>query len=545
MQNSAHIVMGATLAITALFAPVLRGQTTATCNGLPATIVATVPGQIMGTQGDDVIVGTAGADQIFGLGGKDTICGRGGNDQFTGGDGDDSLFGEAGNDTFIWNPGDDNDTIEGSTETDTIQMNGAIVAETFELSANGNRLRFLRNIANVVLDAGGVERVNVEARGGSDLIVVSDLAGTGVQQVALDMEGFDNSNTPDGQTDSIIAFGGTGDDQITIAGSGNKLNITGTAAAIEIRNPDGPLDTLSVQSGEGNDRISAQNLLAGLINLTIEGGQGNDTITGSRAFDNLVGGEGDDVFVWTVGLPADGIPDASGTDTLQIVGTAVADNIVLSAAPIGVGVFNSVDGVAFQAAVEQVTLQAGRGADQISVTALAGSTLQQITIDLRSSPAGTVGDAYADAVVVNGTPAADNISISGSTGSLAINGLAPTIIVQGSERARDTLMVNTGSEADVLDAQGLVADMIRLTVRGGPGVDTITGTLADDVFLWFPGDGNDVIEGGLGNDVLQFAGSTIGENIGLTANGSRLRFTRDIANIVLDLNSWSASPSQF
>ena len=537
MQKSMYIVMRATLGLAALSASGLSGQTVPTCNGLPATIVATAPGQIMGTQGDDVIVGTAGADQIFGLGGKDTICGRGGNDQITGGDGDDSLFGEAGNDTFIWNPGDDNDRIEGSTETDTLQMNGANVGETFDLSANADHLRFTRNIGNVVLDVAGVERVNVEARGGADLISVSHLAGTGVQKVTFDLEGLDNGNTPDAQPDSLFVFASGGDDQITVAGTGNKINITGTTPAIEILNPEIALDTLSIQTLAGNDQISAQGLAAGLIKLTIEGGPGNDILTGSKDADALVGGEDNDTFIWTVGLPADLIAGDGGIDTLLVKGTPVADSLFLAAAPLEVQVSNVTDGVTIVAAVEQVNVEAGRGADHLTVSTLAGSTLQNITLDLRPTAAGTVGDAYADTIVVNGTQGADNISISGSAGSLSINGLAPTIVVQGAERSRDTLTVNSLAEADVLNAQTLGTDVIRLIVRGGFGNDTITGTAGDDLFLWSPGDGNDVIEGGLGSDTLQFNGSNIGENISLTANGSRLRFTRDIANIVLDANS--------
>ncbi len=57
------------------------------------------------------------------------------------------------------------------------------------------------------------------------------------------------------------------------------------------------------------------------------------------------------------------------------------------------------------------------------------------------------------------------------------------------------------------------------------------------MFAWFPGDGSDVMEGGPGNDTLQVSGANIAENISFTANGSRLRFTRDIATIVLDANA--------
>ncbi len=107
--------------LTAFVAPALFGQVP-TCNGRPATIVATTPGVIKGTPGDDVIVGSSGDDKIFGFGGNDTICGGGGNDQITGGQGNDTLFGEAGNDTFFWSPGDGSDRIEGSTGTDALVM---------------------------------------------------------------------------------------------------------------------------------------------------------------------------------------------------------------------------------------------------------------------------------------------------------------------------------------------------------------------------------------------------------------------------------------
>jgi Ca2+-binding RTX toxin-like protein len=73
---------------------------------------------------------------------------------------------------------------------------------------------------------------------------------------------------------------------------------------------------------------------------------------------------------------------------------------------------------------------------------------------------------------------------------------------------------------------------------GGDGNDTITGArgndtaqlgAGDDTFVWNPGDGSDVVEGGSGTDTLQFNGSNIGENIDISANGERVRFTRDVA----------------
>ena len=105
--------------------------------------------------------------------------------------------------------------------------------------------------------------------------------------------------------------------------------------------------------------------------------------------------------------------------------------------------------------------------------------------------------------------------------------------------------------------------MIALTVIGGAGKDTIQGGDGADVLLggseddfidgnrgndtlflgagkdlaqWDPGDGSDVIEGGTETDTLQFNGANISEHMVLSANGGRLLLTRDVANIVMDLN---------
>jgi Ca2+-binding RTX toxin-like protein len=535
LKHSMYRVICAAASLAALLAPGLRAQTTPTCNGLPATIVATVPGQIMGTTGDDVIVGTGGDDRIFGLSGNDTICGLGGNDQITGGQGADHLFGDAGNDTFFWFPGDASDRVEGASETDTLQLAGGNVNEIFDLSTNGNRLRLFRNVGAVTLDVAGVERVGVSARGGSDMIVVNPVAGLGIQQLTLNLEGIENSNTPDGLADSIAIVGGTLNDTINISGTGNKLSVAGAGPVIEIRNSEGALDAMTVYGMDGHDQIGAAGLAAGLINLTLQGGFGSDTLTGSQGSDVLAGGDDNDTLVWTLGSPPDQIVGDAGVDTLQVLGSAAADNATLSAATVGIQVVPAV-GAPLQADVEQVVLQAGWGADQVTVNSLAGSTLQKVTIDLKPTPTSPAGDGARDVVFVNGTIAADTIAVSGTAGNVTITGVAPMILVQGSEGALDTLNVYGGYEADILNAQSLAAGVVRLVLRGGMGGDTVTGTAGDDVFGWALGDGNDVIEGGLGNDTLQIAGSAVGEKIGLTANGARLRFTRDIGTVVLDAN---------
>ncbi len=55
--------------------------------------------------------------------------------------------------------------------------------------------------------------------------------------------------------------------------------------------------------------------------------------------------------------------------------------------------------------------------------------------------------------------------------------------------------------------------------------------------MWNPGDGSDTVEGQDGTDTLVFNGSNANENMELSANGTRARLSRDVGNVVMDLNS--------
>src|SRR4029079_14045221 len=112
--------------------------------------------------------------------GDELVIGRRGNDV--------ALLG-GGNDTFVWNPGDGSDTVEGQAGTDTLQFNGANVNENIDMSANGGRTRFFRDVANITMDLDDVERINFEALGGADAITVNDLTGTDVSEVNLKLAG--------------------------------------------------------------------------------------------------------------------------------------------------------------------------------------------------------------------------------------------------------------------------------------------------------------------------------------------------------------------
>jgi hypothetical protein len=72
---------------------------------------------------------------------------------------------------------------------------------------------------------------------------------------------------------------------------------------------------------------------------------------------------------------------------------------------------------------------------------------------------------------------------------------------------------------------------------GGPGTDIALLGVGKDTFQWDPGEGSDVIDGGLGEaDVMLFNGGNGGDTASLSANGHRSLFLRDPGNIRMDMD---------
>ena len=89
-------------------------------------------------------------------------------------------------------------------------------ADNVDLSANGNRLRFFRNPGNITMDTAGVERVDFNALGGPDSITVSDLTGTDVGTVNLDLASTLGGGQGNGQADHVLVEGTNDGDRIRV-----------------------------------------------------------------------------------------------------------------------------------------------------------------------------------------------------------------------------------------------------------------------------------------------------------------------------------------
>src|SRR5205814_2211747 len=206
--------------------------------------------------------GGAGNDSITGGDGADILIGGDGNDQIIGGRGNDVALMGAGDDVFIWNPGDGSDVVEGQAGADTMLFNGANVSEQINLSANGGRLRFTRDVANIVMDTNDVENVTFNAFGGADTITINDLSGTDVTQVSLNFESSPGSGLGDGSAVSVIINSTNGADNIDVVGIGSSYSVTGLPASVSVSGSEGANDSLTINALGGNDSVFAGTLPA-------------------------------------------------------------------------------------------------------------------------------------------------------------------------------------------------------------------------------------------------------------------------------------------
>jgi Ca2+-binding RTX toxin-like protein len=515
--------------------------------------------------------GGTGNDTVLGGNGADFLLGGDGNDFIDGNQGNDTASLGAGDDIFQWDPGDGNDIVEGGDGNDIMLFNGSAIGEIFDVSANGGRVRFTRNIANIVMDLNDVERLDLNTLGGVDQTTINNLAGTDLVEINVNQAGTLGGSAGDGAADSVIVFGTNGNDIIDVVGAGTSVSVLGLSARVNITNVEAANDSLVINALGGDDGVTATALPATVIKLTVDGGTGNDTILGSQGDDLLRGGDGndfifgdngndrgemgagDDVFQWNPGDGNDTVEGQDGNDTLSFFGANINEKIDIVANGARVLFIRDIASVTMDLDdVESIDFRALGGADTITVGDLSGTDVTQIGLDLRGPNGG--GDGAADTITVNGTQGDDTFGAAGDAGGVTVTGLHTNVNVFFQEQALDRLVLNGQAGNDVMNSTSLEADGIQLTMNGGLGNDAFFGSegndlinggdgddtalmaAGDDTFVWNPGDDNDTIEGQDGFDTMLFNGANIAEKIDIAANGGRVRFTRDVASVVMDLN---------
>ena len=143
-------------------------------------------------------------------------------------------------------------------------------------------------MGNVILDLNGVETLDVAALGGADAVTVSDLSGTDVKRVNVDLAAA--GGTPDGAADAVSVNGTDQNDVIKLTTDGTAVVVSRLHARVGIDHGE-TIDTINVQGGAGDDRIDASGVIAAGPTLVLDGGAGNDVLIGGAGTNIFVNGE--------------------------------------------------------------------------------------------------------------------------------------------------------------------------------------------------------------------------------------------------------------
>jgi hypothetical protein len=217
---------------------------------------------------------------VHGAGGNDTLDGGDGAELFDGGSGRDAVDGNRGNDTgvlgsgwdsFRWDPGDGSDVIEGQSGTDTLDFNGAGVDEKMSLSPNGERSLFVRDVATIRMDMDGVERLDLTALGGTDMVTVDDMTGTDFRLADIDLSAPTGGG--DGQADTVTVNGTERSDNIDVSADGGVVQVDGLQTAVDVAGSEA-IDVLQIKALGGDDDVDVDQAALDLIAVAVDPGPG-------------------------------------------------------------------------------------------------------------------------------------------------------------------------------------------------------------------------------------------------------------------------------
>jgi Ca2+-binding RTX toxin-like protein len=550
-----HLESRRLFAVTASFNPGAGGLSVFG-DGLDNTITVSrdaagkllVNGGAVAIRGGTATVANTSLIQVFGQGGNDNIAlvetngalpranlyGAAGNDTLTGGSGGDMLFGQAGNDTALGKGGFD--FLFGGSESDVL-TGGDADDQVFGESGDD---RMVWNPGDDTdLNEGGAGSDTVEVNGGNGAEVFTTTAnGTRVRFDRLDPAPF---SIDIGTSEKLVLNANGGNDAFSNTGN--------LAALIQI----------SADGGTGNDTLLGSNGVDFLL-----GGDGDDFIDGQQGNDVAFMGAGDDVFQWDPGDGSDVVEGQSDNDRMLFNGSAGSEIFTASANGGRVLFTRNLGNIVMDLNdVEAIDLNTLGGTDTVTVNDLSGTDLVELNVNHAGTIGGSVGDAAADVVVVNGTNGDDIIDVFGAGSSVSVLGLQTRVNISGSEGANDALVINALGGEDGVTATTMPAGVTKLTIDGGANDDVLLGSQGADVFLagdgddfvfgdngndlallgagddafqWDPGDGNDTIEGQGDADTMLFFGSGASENVDIVANGGRVLFIRNVATVTMDLD---------
>ncbi len=439
---------------------------------------------IDGADGNDVLIGGDGSDTLVGGTGDDTLDGGAGVDSMEGGDGSDTYLVRDAGDVVLETSADKatggTDTVSsflaGYTLAANVENGRILAAGAADLTGNTLDNTLFASSDDNSLDGGaGVDTVSylngvtgiagvtvnlalgtAQATGGSGSDTLANIENLTGSSNADTLSGDANANVIDGGVGDDVLGGGDGADTL-IGGSGADLLAGGTG--------DDSLD-----GGTGNDALA--------------GGTGNDALDGGTGTDAMDGGDGSDTY--RVRDLGDTVSETNaslaigGKDLVYsylasyTLGANVEDGYIVSNAAATLA-GNALANVLYAGDGDNV-LTGGAGNDTVSwLFGAAGNT--GVTVDLNVLTAQVTGGSGSDTLA-----SIENLTGSAFADTLTGDGLAN--LLQGGDGA-DTL--SGGGGADQLDggtgADSLLGGAGDDSLDGGTGIDTMTGGDGSDSYV--------------------------------------------------------------
>lgn len=496
---------------------------------------------------------TAGVTSLIPMTQAITVYGGPGADQLQGGNGNDVLDGGDDNDTFKTSTGataDGNDKYFGAGGTDTMDYSGrtadltvtvgpvhAVVTGSVDLTTLTYPDDLDTTVLDIKIDGGATVTTTFAAPADENDVVDQINAEAGVTVASLDAS-----------NQLVLTSGLTGPNtSIQVVAGGSALAVLGLVAATTTG-----ADADDGQSGEADDvTYTVESIIGGSGNdaltgsdqyNTITGGAGHDTIDGvanascppSGAGDTLNGGAGNDKFSMSAANCSFVVSGGAGTDTidfsartadlvLSLDGTANDGDPLANAGAGEKGNINAADvelvlggsgGDVITASTSGAELHGGAGDDTLNGAAGADTLVGDAGGDILNGGAGddlvvespvfslvssTLASASTITPSLSGTPSAyDNVIVEITTGGTT-GGVAISYKVSKDNGATWPTVVAGASAATI------VVDGVTLSL-GNPKVATAGDVISWQQFAPTSGDGDDLINGGAGNDKVDYSG---------------------------------------
>ncbi len=518
---------------------------------------------VFGTDGPDnaTVGGTGGVVKVTGLGETVNVSGA----DSTDGVGVDTLGGDDTITNSVLTPGPASVNIDGGADSDTSNYNGTAAADTIGVANNGTAVSTFTPTSGLQ-NTTNVENLVVNGQAGDDTIQGQN----GIASLThLTIDGGDGNDTLGGGDGDDTLLGGAGNDTIdgnrgsdvAIGGGGNDTFVWDPGDGSDTIEGQGGTDAMDFHGSNANENIDVSangtrvRLFRDVANITMDlngiEALNLDTLGGTDTV-NVHNLTGTGLTAANVNLAgSDGNPDGSA-DNVNVFGTDGADNATVG----GTAGVVKVTGLG-----ETVNVSGGETGDGVGVDTLGGDdTITNSVLTPGPASVNIDGGADSDTSNYNGTAAADTIGVANN--GTAVSTFTPAGGVQNTTNV-ENLVVNGQAGDDTIQGQNGIASLTHLTINGGDGNDTLGGGDGDDTllggngndtidgnrgtdvalggagndtFVWDPGDGSDTLEGQTGTDALNFNGSNAAEKIDVSANGSRVRLFRDVANITMDVN---------